>query len=177
MERDELAQRVLDVSYLEGDFTLRSGRRSHYLIDKYEFETRPPLLRAVARELNNMLPPDASRLAGVELGGIPLATAVSLESDLPFVIVRKEKKGHGHDTLMEGEVEEGEHVALLEDVTTTGGTACSAAERLLDAGAGKVIVLVVVDRQEGAEETFGEADIPYRALFTRESLGIEADHD
>ena len=177
MEKEELAKKVLEVSYLEGDFTLRSGRRSHYLIDKYEFETRPHLLRAVARELRDILPPDATRLAGVELGGIPLATAVSLESDLPFVIVRKEKKGHGHDTLMEGELQDGEHVVLLEDVTTTGGTACSAAERLLEAGAGQVTVLVVVDRQEGAEETFGEAGIPYETLFTRESLGIEADHE
>jgi orotate phosphoribosyltransferase len=177
VETEELAKKVLEVSYLEGDFTLRSGRKSHYLIDKYEFETRPHLLREVARELRDMLPPDAARLAGVELGGIPLATAVSLESGLPFVIVRKEKKGHGHDTLMEGELEGGEHVALLEDVTTTGGTACSAAKRLLEAGAGQVTVLVVVDRQEGAEETFGKAGISYEALFTRESLGIEADNE
>ena len=175
VDREQLAKEILKTSYREGDFTLRSGRKSHYLIDKYGFETRPRLLRAVARALMDLLPEDTDRLAGVEIGGIPLAAAVSLESELPYVIVRKEKKGHGHDTLMEGEVKEGEHVVLLEDVTTTGGTACSAAKRLLDAGAGRVTVVVVVDRQEGAEKTFGEADIPHTALFTRESLGIEAD--
>jgi len=175
MDRQTLARRLLEVAYKEGEFTLRSGRRSHYLIDKYEFETRPALLRTLARELAGMLPEDTDRLAGVELGGVPLAVAVSLESGLPFVIVRKGRKGHGLDRPVEGEVRPGEHVALIEDVATTGGAACEAARTLMEAGAARVTVLVVVDRQEGAEESFRQAGLPYRALFTRESLGIEAD--
>lgn len=175
MDEKELVRLLMETSYLEGDFTLRSGRKSHYLIDKYGFETRPELLREVSRRLADMLPEGVDRLAGVELGGVPLVTAVALQSGLPFVIVKKQRKGYGSDQLIEGELESGEHIVLMEDVTTTGGTACKAAETLREAGAGRVSVLTVVDRQEGAEKTFREADVPYSALFTRESLGIEAD--
>lgn len=162
-------------SYLEGEFTLRSGRKSHYIIDKYRFETRPDLLKAIAAELASLLPEGTEALAGVELGGVPLATALSLETDLPFVIVKKEKKGYGTDRRIEGGCVEGRRMVLVEDVATTGGSAVSAAEALMNAGAAQVSVLLVVDRQEGAEEAFRQAGIPMRALFTRESLGIEAD--
>jgi len=175
MNTEELARRLMESSYLEGDFTLRSGRKSHYLIDKYGFETRPELLREIARALTELLPDGVDRVAGVELGGVPLATAVSLESGLPFVIVKKQKKGYGTDKRIEGTLKPGEHVVLIEDVATTAGTACAAAEVLKREGAAKVSVLVVVDRQEGAQQGFRQAGVPYRALFTRESLGIEED--
>jgi orotate phosphoribosyltransferase len=177
MKREQLADRLMETSYLEGRFTLRSGRQSHYIIDKYGFETRPEILQAVARELAAMLPEGVGTLAGVELGGVPLVTAVSLSSGLPFVIVKKARKGYGTDNMLEGELDPGDHVALIEDVTTTAGTACRAVETLRRAGAGKVTVLVVVDRQEGAEEAFRRAAVPYRALFTRESLGIRPDNE
>ena len=175
MDKKTLAVRLMEAAYREGDFTLRSGRKSHYIIDKYGFETRPELMREIARELAAMLPEDVDRLAGVELGGVPLVTAVSLQTGIPFVIVRKGSKGHGLDRPFEGELIEGEHVVLIEDVATTGGAACAAAQVLRESGAGKISALVVVDRQEGAEEGFGNAGVPYRALFTRESLGIKAD--
>lgn len=174
MDKEELARRLMDVAYYEGEFILRSGRKSDYIIDKYGFNTRPELLRAIARELASMLPEDTQRLAGVELGAVPLVTAVSLETNIPFLIVRKASKGHGLDRPFEGEMIAGEHIALIEDVVTTGGAACAAGKALLNAGAGKVSVLVVVDRQEGAEEGFCQAGLAYRTLFTRESLGIEA---
>lgn len=173
MEKEELARKLKSVALLEGDFTLRSGRRSHYYFDKYRFETRPELLRAVAKELAAMLPEDVDRLAGAELGGVPLATAVALETGLPFVIVRKESKGYGTEKRIEGEMQAGEHVVLLEDVATTAGAALKAVEGLCEAGAGKVSVLLVLDRQEGAEEAFRAAEVPYRAVFTSESLGIK----
>ena len=166
---------MMETSYLEGEFTLRSGRRSHYIIDKYGFETRPGVLSEIAKQLSAMLPEGVDRLAGVELGGVPLVTAVSLQSGLPFVIVKKGKKGYGTDKQIEGELNPGEHLALIEDVATTAGTACEAVEAIRTAGAAKVTVLVVVDRQEGAEDSFRQAGVPYLALFTRESLGIEAD--
>ena len=160
MANHELARQLKDVALLRGEFTLRSGRKSSYYFDKYRFETHPALLRAVARELAAMLPEGTQRLAGAELGGVPLATAVALETGLPFVIVRKAGKQYGTENRIEGALERGERVVLLEDVATT-------------AGAGEVSVLLVLDRQEGAADAFAEAGVPYRALFTSESLGIE----
>lgn len=173
MERADLARELKKVALLEGDFTLRSGRKSRYYFDKYRFETNPGLLRSVARELAAALPAGVGRLAGAELGGVPLATAVALETGLPFVIVRKESKGYGTEKRIEGEMLPGEHVALLEDVATTAGAALKAVEALREAGAGKVSVLLVLDRQEGAAEAFAEAGVPFHALFTARSLGIE----
>ncbi|MFP4029440.1 MAG: orotate phosphoribosyltransferase [Candidatus Brocadiia bacterium] len=175
MDRNALAQRLKEVAYIEGDFTLRSGRESHYLIDKYEFETRPELLNDVAEQLAEMVPKDTDRLAGVELGGVPLVVAVALKTGQPYVIVRKGEKGHGLDRPYEGQFEEGERVVLIEDVTTTGGAAVRAAKILRDYGAARVTVLVVADRQEGGEEAIRDAGFGYKALFTRDSLGIEAD--
>ena len=175
MDRGELGRRLKEVALLEGEFTLRSGRKSHYYFDKYRFETCPDLLRDVAAELARMLPEDVGRLAGAELGGVPLATAVALATRVPFVIVRKESKGYGTNERIEGEMKPGEHVVLLEDVATTAGAALKAIQALREAGAGKVTVLLVLDRQEGAEEAFREAGVPWRALFTSESLGIKGE--
>jgi orotate phosphoribosyltransferase len=172
MDKSELASRLKEVALLEGEFTLRSGRTSSYYFDKYRFETHPELLREVARELAAMLPEETDRLAGAELGGVPLATALALETGLPFVIVRKEAKGHGTGRRIEGVLEEGDRVVLVEDVATTAGAALKAVEGLREAGAGEVSVLLVLDRQEGAAEAFGEAGVEYRPLFTSESLGI-----
>jgi orotate phosphoribosyltransferase len=172
MDREQLARQLKETALLTGEFTLRSGRKSRYYFDKYRFETSPELLRNVARELAGMLPEGVQRLAGAELGGVPLATSVALETGLPFVIVRKESKGYGTAKRIEGQMEPGERVVLLEDVATTAGAALKAVEALRDAGASKVSVLLVLDRQEGAAEAFREAGVPYRALFTTESLGI-----
>jgi len=175
MDKQALGKRLMQVAYQEGDFTLRSGRKSHYIIDKYGFETRPDLLREIAAALAEMIPEGAQRLAGVELGGVPLVTAVALATGLPFVIVRKGSKGHGLDRPFEGEMEAGEHVVLIEDVATTAGAAIKAVGALREGGARKVTVLLVADRQEGAEQAFRDAGVSYCALFTRDSLGIEAD--
>jgi orotate phosphoribosyltransferase len=168
----DLGRRLKEAAYTEGDFTLRSGRKSRYIIDKYAFETRPDLLREIARELTRLLPPGTRRLAGVELGAVPLVTAVALESGLPFVIVRKNSKGHGLDRPFEGPLAPGEKMVLVEDVCTTGGAALAAVQVLREAGIADVTVLGVVDRQEGAAEAFRAAGVPFRSLFTRESLGI-----
>jgi len=173
MEKQQLAERLKDVALLTGEFTLRSGRTSNYYFDKYLFETHPGLLRDVARELADMLPEGTDRLAGAELGGVPLAAAVALETDLPYVIVRKESKEYGTANRIEGVLRPGENVVLVEDVATTGGAALSAVEALRAAGAGGISAIVVLDRQEGAEENFREAAVPFRALFTSESLGVD----
>ncbi len=168
-----LAERLKSVALLRGEFTLRSGRKSSYYFDKYRFATHPGLLRDVARELAAMLPEDTDRLAGPALGAVPLVTAVALQTDLPFVIVRKQSKEYGTANRIEGELAPGEKVLMVEDVVTTGGAALSAAAALREAGAGEVEALVVLDRQQGAAEAFRRAAVPYRALFTAESLGIE----
>ncbi len=172
MVDEALAQRLKDVALLEGEFTLRSGRTSRYYFDKYRFETDPELLRAVAVELAGMVPEGTDRLAGAALGGIPLATATALQTGLPFVIVRKQSKGYGTANLIEGVMEPGENVVLLEDVATTAGAALQAVEALRAAGAARVSVVLVLDREEGAAEAFAEAEVPFQALFTSSSLGI-----
>ena len=172
MNRAELAERLKQAAYLEGEFVLRSGRKSSYYFDKYLFETRPDLLGAVAEALARMLPADINRLAGAELGGVPLAAAVSLRTGIPYVIVRKESKGYGTENRIEGKLEAGERVLLVEDVATSGAAALSAVQALRQAGAGKVSAIVVLDRQEGAARAFADARVPYQALFTAESMNI-----
>jgi len=170
MNLKELARQIKEKAYIEGDFTLRSGRKSNYLIDKYAFETEPELLASIAEALKTILPADTDRLAGVELGGVPLAVALALETSMPYVIVRKGAKNHGLDRPFEGDMAPGEKIAMLEDITTTGGAAIEAAKTILEAGAGKVTVLGVVDRQEGASEAFEEAGVEFRPLLTKQDL-------
>lgn len=172
MDRDRLADMLLETALLKGEFTLRSGRKSSYYFDKYLFETRPNLLRPVAEHLAAMLPEGVERLAGAALGGVPLVTALALETGLPFVIVRKAGKEYGTEKQLEGELRPGERVVLVEDVATSAGAALQAVEALRRAGAEVLTVLLVLDRQEGAEAAFREARVPFQALFTAESLGM-----
>src|SRR2546421_12660047 len=134
-ELDELARDMVAAAWLEGDFVLGSGRRSRYYFDKYLFETQPAILRRVGRELAALVPAGTCRLAAPELGAVLLGGAVSLELDLPLVLVRKEAKGYGTSRALEGVLEAGDRVTLIEDVLTTGGEAIKAAARLREAGA------------------------------------------
>ena len=158
---------------LRGDFLLRSGARSSYYIDKYLFTTQPDVLRRLAVELASRLPPGVQRLAGTVLGAVPLATAVSLQTQLPMVIVRTDKpKEYGTAKQIEGTLVAGERVVLVEDIVTTAGAALTAVEVLRAAGADVLGALVVVDREEGGAEAFAAAGVPYQALFTKSSLGL-----
>src|SRR3990172_5190578 len=120
----------MDVSYLEGDFVLRSGKRSKYYFDKYLFETRPEVLGPVAEEIAKRLPEGTRKLAGPELGAVPLSAAVALKTGLPYVIVRKGAKGYGTSKAGEGQLASGESGVMIEDVLTTGGAALEAADAL-----------------------------------------------
>ena len=129
----ELRAAIKEIAYLEGDFVLRSGKRSKYYLDKYRFETQPELLRALGVRIAAAaaeVEPDADRLAGPELGAIPLAAAASLESGLPFLLVRKAAKEYSTGKRIEGVFEEGERICLVEDVVTTGGALLAAVEAL-----------------------------------------------
>src|SRR6516225_8154319 len=122
-QRTDLAQLARDiaaVAWLEGDFTLRSGRRSTHYFDKYLFETRPDLLRRVGRGLAALVPAGTQRLAAPELGAVLLGGAVSLETGLPLVLVRKGAKGYGTGRGLEGALDPGDRVTVIEDVLTTG---------------------------------------------------------
>jgi len=151
-----LGRLIGERAYLEGDFVLRSGRRSPYYLDKYRFETEPELLRALGERIAATVrarEPAAVRLAGPELGAVALAASASLASGLPFLIVRKEGKAHGTEKRLEGVYEPGELVCLVEDVVTTGGAAAAAIEALRAARLRCDTVVCVVDREEGGAKS------------------------
>ncbi|HSK15922.1 MAG TPA: orotate phosphoribosyltransferase [Gaiellaceae bacterium] len=164
----ELARGIREHAYLEGDFLLRSGKRSRYYLDKYRFETRPDLLAALGERLAARVraeAPDAVRIAGPELGAIALAAAASLSSGLPFLIVRKEAKGYGTERRLEGVLAAGEEVCLVEDVVTSGGAAAEAVDALRDAGLDCRVAVCVVDREEGGADALARKAVRLHALF------------
>jgi orotate phosphoribosyltransferase len=152
----DLTSRIREAALLEGDFVLSSGKRSSFYVDKYLFSTEPELLRDVAEALSERLPEGVERLAGVELGAVPLVVATALVTGLPYVIVRKSAKGHGTGRGIEGNLGRGERVALIEDVVTTGTQAVQAARSLTKAGAEVVTIVAVLDRREAPEERLEE---------------------
>jgi len=165
-----LARDMVEVAYLRGDFVLRSGRHSTYYFDKYLFETQPSILRRVGHRLAELVPSDTDRLAAPELGAVLLGGAVSMELDLPLVLVRKEAKGYGTEKSLEGVLQPGDRVTVVEDVLTTGGAAIAAVERVREAGGTVLTLLAVLDREEGAAENLAQLGIPLRALLHRRDL-------
>lgn len=171
----DLGQRLLDASYLEGDFVLRSGRHSKFYLDKYLFSTQPDLLRDIAVGLAEKLPAHEpfDVLAGPELGAVAIVAAVSLAYGKPFLIVRKGEKGYGTSKTLEGRVEPGQRVVMIEDVVTSGGAAIMAAQRLREASLEVPVLLCVVDREEGGREQIEAQKLVFDPLFTATSLGIK----
>jgi orotate phosphoribosyltransferase len=169
----ELRRALVEHAYLEGDFVLRSGKRSRYYLDKYRFETRPDILRAlgvrIAAEVKAHAP-DATRLAGPELGAVALAAAASLESGLPFLIVRKEAKEYGTGNRLEGPYDEGECVCLVEDVVTSGGALLESVDALREVGLVVQTAVCVVDRQEGGADALARRAVRLRPIFTAKEL-------
>jgi len=171
MTHAELASAIKQAAYLEGDFVLSSGQRSKYYLDKWRFETDPALLREIAKALAALLPdPAPDRLAGVELGGVPLAVALALETGLPYLVVRRQAKGYGTAKQVEGLWNPGERVVLIEDVLTTAGQAIAAAQRLTELGLRVERVVYVLDR--GGADNLRAAGFEPAALFQRSDLGI-----
>ena len=166
----DLASRIREAALLEGDFVLSSGQRSSFYVDKYLFSTEPDLLRDLAAALSREFPDDVERLAGVELGAVPLVVATALVTGLPYVIVRKSAKEHGTGRGIEGSLQRGERVALIEDVVTTGTQALKAAGSVSEAGAEIVTIVAVLDRREAPEEHLG--GFPFTALLRMEDLRV-----
>jgi orotate phosphoribosyltransferase len=169
----ELAGALGTKALLEGDFVLRSGRRSKYYLDKYRFETDPELLRVLGERLAAAVAahePDATMLAGPELGAVALATAASLASGLPFLIVRKQAKSYGTANRLEGAYAPGARVCLVEDVVTSGGAALEAVQALREAGLECRTVVCVVDREEGGSDELRRHAVELRSLFSAQEI-------
>lgn len=172
MERSELAKRIKQSAYLEGEFTLRSGRKSKYYLDKYLFETQPDILEALGEMFAGYVQSGTTLIAGAELGGVALAAATSLASGKPFVIIRNAKKDYGTGKPFEGKLSDGDSVLLVEDIATTGGQVLEAAKLIRGIGARVERIVAVIDRQEGAPENIEAAGFAFDSLFTKADLGI-----
>ena len=173
MTRDELGALLVERALLEGDFVLRSGRRSSWYLDKYRFETEPEILRALGEALAEAVDeyePEAVRLAGPALGAVALAASAAMASGLPFIIVRGETKEYGTAKRIEGSFEPGELVCLVEDVVTSGGALGEAVSALRNEGLVVRNAVCVVDREEGGSDALARIGVRLRALFRASQL-------
>lgn len=170
MDRVELAKRVKAISYLTGEFKLRSGKTSTFYWDKYRFESDPVLLAAIAEEMAGLLPAAFDKLAGLELGGVPLATALSVRTGRRCLYVRKEAKLYGTCNLVEGGFEPDERIVVVEDVITTAGQVCMSVAQMREAGLIVEHVLCAIDRQQGGGEMIAGIGCTLSAVFTLEEL-------
>ena len=153
--------------FLEGDFTLSSGKKSNYYINMKKAITEPEILSTISKLITDKIKDDEiDKVAGPALGAVPIATAVSLESGLPLLMIRKEKKGYGTSKLIEGVLNQNDNVLVVEDVSTTGGSLLKAIRAIQDNGGNVTRAFVVVDRQEGAIEEFEKAGIKLEPLIT-----------
>jgi orotate phosphoribosyltransferase len=171
--REELGALLVERALLEGDFVLRSGRRSTWYLDKYRFETEPEILRALGAALSDAArdsEPEAIRLAGPALGAVALAASAAMASGLPFIIVRGETKEYGTAQRIEGPFEPGELVCLLEDVVTSGGALAEAVSAVRDEGLVVRNAVCVVDREEGGSDALARLGVRLRSLFRASEL-------
>ena len=168
MIRSELAKKIYEISYLRGQFKLRSGQTSSEYFDKYRFEAEPLLLKAIAEQMAPLIPKDTEILAGLEMGGIPIATALSLHTGLPALFVRKKAKDYGTCQFAEGRDFKGKKLCIIEDVVTTGGQVLLSTDDLRKAGALVTDVLCVIHRGTGTP--LAEAKLNLHPLFTMEEL-------
>ena len=173
MTREELIKRIKETAYLEGDFVLRSGKRSNYYLDKYLFETCPDILKALGKEFAKHISDDVTLIAGAELGGVALAAATALQTGKNWVIIRNTKKGYGTGKLIEGVLKADDVVLLVEDVATTGGQVLEAARVITEAGAAVKKIVCVIDRKQGAEENITRAGYKFESILTKTNLGIK----
>ncbi|QYJ02906.1 orotate phosphoribosyltransferase [Nocardioides panacisoli] len=166
----DLAADIDAACRLTGEFTLRSGQVSHEYFDKYLFEADPLLLARVAREVAQLLPHDTELLGGLEMGGIPIATAVSQLLGLPTLFVRKEAKQYGTCKLAEGPAYDGKRVTLVEDVITTGGAVRDATRELRAGGAVVDHVVCAIDRSPEGENPLADVELTVHSVLTKADL-------
>jgi len=170
MSRTELARQMAAIATLQGKFTLRSGQVSQTYFDKYRFEGSPQLLRPLAQLMADLLPTDTEIVAGLELGGVPLATAISLETGLPAAFIRKEAKTYGTCRAIEGQDVAGKKITFIEDVITTGGAVADAYQLASDEKANVLAVVCAIWRGEGDPHIKNAPYLPVSPAFTRADL-------
>ncbi len=168
MTHQELAHKIYNVCHLKGDFLLRSGQKSHEYFDKYRFESQPALLKEIAEQMKILIPPDTEILAALEMGGIPVGTALSLATGIPCVFVRKEAKAYGTCQFAEGLEIKNKKICIIEDVITSGGQVLLSVADLRKLGAHAHTVLCVIHRGgDPAENKLKEAGLNLKPLFVR----------
>ncbi len=170
MDKTELAKKVVEIALLRGEFKLRSGTTSNVYFDKYQFEATPALLREIAKQMVSLIPQGTEVLAGLELGGVPIATALSLETGLPCAFVRKERKAYGTCQIAEGAALKGKRVCIIEDVITTGGAVLDSANELRAEGAIFDTVLSVIFRGDPKNDPLAAAGLKRVSLLSLADL-------
>jgi orotate phosphoribosyltransferase len=169
----DLARQIAKVATLEGEFVLRSGQVSERYFDKYSFEGLPHILRPLARAMSELLPPETEIIAGLELGGVPLVTAMSLETGLPAAFVRKEPKSYGTCRAIEGQNLTGRKVVFVEDVISTGGAVADALRLATQEGADVRAVVCAIWRGDGAPAIHAAPELPVYPVLTRADLEVQ----
>ena len=172
MDKQSLAKAIQEIAHLTGEFKLRSGQTSHEYFDKYRFESQPQLLQEIAKQLKPLVPDDTEVLAGLEMGGIPIAVALSFETNLPVVFVRKEAKDYGTCKFAEGLEVKGKKLCVVEDVITTGGQVVTSSQDLRKSGAEIDHVICVIHRGSDISKLDDEK-LKLTSLFTRSDFRDE----
>lgn len=170
MERKLLGKKIYDIAHITGEFLLRSGKISNEYFDKYKFESIPEILEPISDHMKVLVPDGTELLAGLEMGGIPLSTAISLKTNLPSIFVRKKAKDYGTRKLAEGADFAGKQICIVEDVVTTGGQIIESVNELRKLGAKVSHVLCVIVREEKAFTNLKSADLTLLPLFSMEEL-------
>lgn len=170
MQREELGLKIYNTSHITGEFLLRSGQVSNEYFDKYLFESDPILLDAIAHHMVDLIPQHTEVFAGLEMGGIPVASTLSLKTGTPSIFVRKEAKEYGTRKLAEGCIFEKKKVTIIEDVVTTGGQIIKSTKQLRELGAFVESVMCVIVRDPKAYENLEQAGLKLIPLFTMEEL-------
>jgi len=170
LTKSELAREIVQIAKLKGHFKLGSGQTSEFYFDKYRFEAQPRLLSAIAEQMRPLIPPGTEALAGLEMGGIPVATALSLVTGIPVAFIRKKAKDYGTCQFAEGLELKGKKVCIIEDVVTTGGQVILSTQDLRSLGATVDHVLCVIHRGSGQEPKLTEIGLKLHTLLTSKDL-------